>query len=106
MPSQLVNLMRRLTWGDFGTPRAIAPPTPGQITRLAQTAVGFANSGMALDRVDSTTVRLRDSVPVTVNFDPSQSWGGRLGVPAVPAVPGRAAEPRAEPLRDRGYLGV
>ena len=41
MPSQLVHLSKSLTWLNFGTPRKLAVPQPGEPARAAFTDTGI-----------------------------------------------------------------
>ncbi len=74
MPSRLVNLMRVLSWSDY--PRQNNPaPGPGQPQFGAQTATNINPSGFGVEAIPgSRSVRLRDSITVTIEFVRSQSW--------------------------------
>lgn len=74
MASQLVNLMRVLSWNDY--PRQSSPaPGPNETKFGALTATMIKPSGWGVEPIPGTKLsRLRDSVTVTVEFVKEQSW--------------------------------
>ena len=73
MPSRLLNLTRVLTWNDFA--KVNKSPDPGQTVEVAQTATDIVPSGFGVERmVGSSSVRLKDTVEVRIEFQPKQSW--------------------------------
>ncbi len=68
MPSQLVNLLRTLTWADYQ-----GPVRPANSTFAAQTAMNFTVSPPRFQQ-GTTDFSVVDQVTVTVVFDPQRSW--------------------------------
>ena len=67
MPSQLVGLMRKLTWANF------QGNAPANSPWAAQTASGFRASPPTFDN-NGGTFKLRDQVTVNIVFDANRSW--------------------------------
>lgn len=73
MPSKLLNLTRVLTWSDFA--RVNKSPAPGQTMEVAQTATDIVPSGFGIEHIPGgSSVRLKDSVQVEIQFKPKDSW--------------------------------
>jgi len=73
MASRLLNLMRVLTWNDFT--KLKQSPAPGSTAEVAQTATDIVPSGIATEPiVGSSSVRLKDTIEVRIEFKPKESW--------------------------------
>jgi hypothetical protein len=73
MASKLVNFNRVLAWSDFA--KVKRTPAPAQTAEVAQTAADIAPSGFGVERVaGSHSVRLKDSLQVSIEFKPRDSW--------------------------------
>ena len=76
MSSQLVNLRRTLTWGDFGTPRPGPDPAAGVVATAAKTRATHSHAVHA-EVVPGTrppTFRLKDDVTVSVILQQQQMF--------------------------------
>ncbi len=76
MASRLVNLLRPLTWHDFGHPRPGSPPAAGLTATAAQTRA-FPQRSVFAEPVHHThppQFRLRDDVTVTIQLNTSQTF--------------------------------
>ena len=74
MPSKLTGLFKTLVWGDFGKPRAGAPPAPNTKATAAFTKAVPRFSNVNFNPVPGTKpakFQLADSVTVDVKLDPS-----------------------------------
>src|SRR6202162_2560268 len=73
MASRLLNLLRVLTWNDFA--KLNQSPAPGSTAEVAQTATDIVPSGIATEPiVGSSSVRLKDTIEVRIEFKPKESW--------------------------------
>ena len=73
MASKLLNLMRVLSWNDFT--KLNQSPAPGSTAEVAQTATDIVPSGFAVEHVvGSSSVRLKDTIEVKIEFKPKESW--------------------------------
>ena len=75
MPSQLHNLRRTLTWGDF-TRRQAAAPGPGQTVSGAETVTSYGLSlrTEVVPGAKPVRFRIKDDVSVTITLQKQQSW--------------------------------
>ena len=76
MASELINLRRTLTWGDFGNPRRGPDPAPGVVATAAQTRATHSHT-INSEMVPGTrppSFRLRDNVTVSVVLQPNQMF--------------------------------
>ena len=65
--------MRVLTWNDFA--KLNQSPPAGSTVEVAQTATDIVPSGFGVERiVGSSSVRLKDSIEVRIEFKPKSSW--------------------------------
>src|SRR3546814_13595782 len=72
-------LTRVLEWKDFGTPRRMSAPGPGEIKMAAQTAVGWVQNPTQLDvgpvkGSKPTVYKLVKAPTSTVQLDKSSMW--------------------------------
>src|SRR3546814_5738388 len=72
-------LTRVLEWKDFGKPRKMSPPGPGEIKMAAQTAVGWVQNPTQLDvgpvkGSKPTVYKLVKAPTSTVQLDKSSMW--------------------------------
>lgn len=76
MPSQLLNLSRRLTWTDFGTPVQKTPAGPGQTGTAALTRTGyrFTIHTEFVPRSSTPRYRLKDDVRIEIHLQRPPSW--------------------------------
>ncbi len=78
MASQLVGLIKQLSWQDFGTPRVGKAPGPGQTLTAAETHAPVLPGSFWFDPVSPPLkvpkYHLRDNVTVTVTFDTKKSF--------------------------------
>ena len=75
MASQLIGLVKKLTWNDF-TPKQATPPAPGQFVDAALCSVAVRLSGVALSG-DTGDLYLADTLIVTISLSPQcfkNSW--------------------------------
>lgn len=83
MPSQLLNLLRVLDWGDYPTRQTASPP-PGGSATAARTEVNYRIRGVSVQPIAGTNppvFKLQDTVEVEVflvadagNPNSSESW--------------------------------
>src|SRR3546814_18273561 len=72
-------LTRVLEWKDFGTPRKMSPPGPGEVKMAAQTAVGWVQnptklSVKAVKGSKPAVYKLVKPPTETVQLNKSQMW--------------------------------
>jgi len=77
LPSQLIGLMRRLTWQDYTKEADVPPPGPGEVAEAAGTKVDVPDIEVSFRTVLGSAppkVRIDDSITVKIVFDPEASW--------------------------------
>lgn len=72
-------LTRVLEWKDFGTPRKMSAPGPGEIKKAAATAVGWVQNPTQLDvqpvkGSKPTVYKLVKAPTATVQLNPAKMW--------------------------------
>jgi hypothetical protein len=77
MPSQLIGLMRRLTWNDYPKERDVPLPGPGQAVEAAGTKTDVPDVPVPVRTIPGSApprFRIDDNLTVKVVFDPNASW--------------------------------
>jgi Bacterial protein of unknown function (DUF922) len=77
MPSQLIGLMRRLTWDDFTREEDVPPPGPGESAQAAATKTDVPDIAVSFRTVLGSVppkVRIDDNLTVKIVFDAKASW--------------------------------
>lgn len=70
-------LLRKLTWADFGQPKAKPAPGPGQHAVAALTDTAFSQWTYNIDSIrqgSSFVYRLRDNIRIRIQFKQATSW--------------------------------